>query len=548
LRTGSGTAGRRYSGGCRGLLPDRIDLPQHTTWGTLWVVSYRYQTPVSGRSITKNTGTTASNEGGVGEVGNQQTLQELGLEGPGAARPDPAKTGQVLDEVRDLLSYSWRDWHVSGDEALEALSLLAQLRLPSLVGAVRDLGNEQVERMLKNLPSDARSTPAFGKLITALGADRVAPYLSDLMSRGMFDWFVTDADAERVAEVILALPRPDQLKLLKSWDPDKVERMRDNLNDPDLLGEVMGTRFNLDIGPLETGDLYEGMDWDVVGLRQAWDVLEDLPESHVRGNPKVDSLLRIESYGEGQSASGYYKGSEHLVAIQYAEEGMDYLNMGNIDEKDPLYGGNYFDQTVRHEIGHAVDAKIGGFAGMCSRPVGGEWLYHFASNLEPLARRLVQWSVGPIWALDDTALDTVIEALGEAMAEGSAPDMLTRLEALPAWKRLSAEQRAAIENDPAIEVLSIGLDQPWQNASGGGVPVDGRIYQESYGGVWASYRVDARSRAVSQYQFRAPGEWFAEAYAAYYDPRGVYSGELLDRRDPAAKAWFDQHVDKARMG
>ena len=40
---------------------------------------------------------------------------------------------------------------------------------------------------------------------------------------------------------------------------------------------------------------------------------------------------------------------------------------------------------------------------------------------------------------------------------------------------------------------------------------------------WASYATESRDRSVSKYQFRAPQEWFAEAYATYYEP-GMKSG------------------------
>jgi len=41
-------------------------------------------------------------------------------------------------------------------------------------------------------------------------------------------------------------------------------------------------------------------------------------------------------------------------------------------------------------------------------------------------------------------------------------------------------------------------------------------YQEAYNGKWVSYELAARGAGVSSYQFRAPGEWFAEAYAAFF--------------------------------
>jgi len=42
-----------------------------------------------------------------------------------------------------------------------------------------------------------------------------------------------------------------------------------------------------------------------------------------------------------------------------------------------------------------------------------------------------------------------------------------------------------------------------------------RIYQEAYPNAWVSYLADARKRGITGYQFRAPGEWFAELYAAW---------------------------------
>jgi hypothetical protein len=45
--------------------------------------------------------------------------------------------------------------------------------------------------------------------------------------------------------------------------------------------------------------------------------------------------------------------------------------------------------------------------------------------------------------------------------------------------------------------------------------LDKRVYQESYPSTWTSYKVEARKRGITSYQFRAPGEWFSELYAAF---------------------------------
>lgn len=49
-----------------------------------------------------------------------------------------------------------------------------------------------------------------------------------------------------------------------------------------------------------------------------------------------------------------------------------------------------------------------------------------------------------------------------------------------------------------------------------------RIFQKDEYDVWCSYLKSARQHAVSNYQFASAEEWFAEAYAAYFNPAGNY--------------------------
>lgn len=58
-------------------------------------------------------------------------------------------------------------------------------------------------------------------------------------------------------------------------------------------------------------------------------------------------------------------------------------------------------------------------------------------------------------------------------------------------------------------------NSPWGSASiAKACAIGNHTYVESYEGDWARYSTDQRQYAVSGYQFRAPGEWFSEIYAA----------------------------------
>jgi len=79
------------------------------------------------------------------------------------------------------------------------------------------------------------------------------------------------------------------------------------------------------------------------------------------------------------------------------------------------------------------------------------------------------------------------------------------------------EQHEAVKWCKSVRMSgsSSGLwDQGASGATAG--TIDGRVYKESYKSEWCSYEATARQGNVSNYQFRAAGEWFAELYAVAY--------------------------------
>jgi len=107
----------------------------------------------------------------------------------------------------------------------------------------------------------------------------------------------------------------------------------------------------------------------------------------------------------------------------------------------------------------------------------------------------------------------------------------------------------AIVNDPVIVACIDGItvgDKPWKGAGtkAAKIAVNQRVCHEAYAGDWYSYALSARAATgISDYQWRAPGEWFAEIYALYY------LGKLANTHP--MYAWFEESAKdetKASVG
>jgi hypothetical protein len=93
----------------------------------------------------------------------------------------------------------------------------------------------------------------------------------------------------------------------------------------------------------------------------------------------------------------------------------------------------------------------------------------------------------------------------------------------------------------AKEAIRLGLlsaNVPWQLGDGSiqQITVDGRVYQRDHYKSYVSYEYAARINAVSNYQFSSPGEWFAEAYTAFYDPKP--DSAARSTLNDATQTWF----------
>lgn len=330
-------------------------------------------------------------------------------------------------------------------------------------------------------------------------------------------------------------------------------------------------RFNIptqDLGalPKDEATATEGekvknpKDWDLAGLKQAYRVMNTLPDGHVADNAKFKKLLRF-----ADGTSGWHNSTTDTMAIGY-QDGQLSDNFAdnrtfyerNISGKAPevFAGKNIFDQTIRHEVGHAVDAKLGNAGGSASYCIanadGGSWTKYLAldefvagvidaaggqmktKNLHTNVRFLALISMQ--WPPDN------VQALKQAVDGALMDDRCGWV----GWNALSDQVRFGIlDGEAFFKIASVDLSAPWKTS--GGLDFGGRTFVKSSATDYYSYATAARSKQVSNYQFRSPMEWFAEAYAAYYSPNGGTPAPYGDRLKAKDKTTFDHmhdNVDK----
>lgn len=302
-------------------------------------------------------------------------------------------------------------------------------------------------------------------------------------------------------------------------------------------------------------------------------VLGSLPTQDVSENPE---LLAIQPAGaDTESAASLYDGNDRSItmvspfgmpswlytelnrAVPWQRSLMDKGAMADYEgisedealgiagEKrqvmggtsDVLANGNLVKWTLRHEIGHSVDKQAGWAQNLKHEPRFGGWEAYGSSR--PVAMAILT-EAGLDGQLDITdryhmpLIDSVAVALDPEVARGT-PERLTNLAA----GFLDQDDQFKTRLDRVVEFGRLALAQPWTLTNGGGntLAIGDRTYHVDHYGQWVSYlRAEREQHAVSNYQFSTPDEWFAEAYAAYHDPKPGPRARL----NPGAQAWFEE--------
>ena len=480
-----------------------------------------------------------------------------------------AERETALTEIDELLSYGAFDWAITDAEATRALNLLGGLHITQLRNAV---GRIDAVRLVDNLPAAARRTPSFAKVIVALGPAHLQPVVQELLSYGLFDWAITDNDVRTIGEILDCLDDAGKETFLRALPPAFLSRYTSNLNHgttsnelfrtlfdiiPDTslvqLKQVMGARFNIDLDGSWFNRWRNDIeaDWDAAGLRRLYEIFETLPPGHIENNPDLDVFLRE---GDSSDGSGWYQGgASDTVGMKYTDPTLIGPGFGSVDVPDGSGGTtnvglhnnvNSFTAVVRHEIGHSVDANIGASSsGGYVRTAANAGAWETYGSAGGFVRAIIA-AGGGMSGHGYPDEDVYEEAMHDAVDD--EVDFVAALNDVDA----SVAAPTSSVSGPVAAVFEKALwhpkQSPWYRKPNR-TPVGGRQWHQTYDGRdFTSFLASARTNnGVSGYQFRAPGEWFAEAYAVYYsDQDGTDApGTRLRTRDSATASWFDTNVD-----
>ena len=448
----------------------------------------------------------------------------------------------ALKSAEELLSYSWNDWAITDQNAIDAMNLVADLPLPQRQATLSTLDLDLLKRLFSNLPKDIKSTVSYAKLLVGFGMEYALNRLNELQVlflSGKGEEALEGLPLEHMDVLVAALPVGGALS---EWQEAMLHSVFLSVPDSDLarLEALFEKRFDMDLKALEPEADQEqvGVEWDAPQLRRMWTVLMNLPEADVEDNESIDSMERYTNPNSNSMGGWFWGrgGDEDQIAMGFETSQIN-DTVTWMEEADAVQGDVYFDQALRHEVGHAVDDRDGIMDSAQGDAVCGSWKVNHATD--KIAKIWLMASGGLLGSLEGGERDAAHAVMVQCMNDEDSSTFVAEIAGLPFWQKKGIDGLLGkVAEAKVSKQLIYALNDPWYSDDQMGHHVRGTIYQKSYEGYWTSYRVKAKRHRVSSYQWRAPGEWFAEVYATYYDPRFPRGSRLAE---PVRK-WFEKHT------
>jgi hypothetical protein len=265
---------------------------------------------------------------------------------------------------------------------------------------------------------------------------------------------------------------------------------------PEQVLTALTVRFNLKAGAEDQGG--PGAKSSVEVLQRIYKLMAEVPAKHTKENPRMKQVTRKpaggSSYGGGTVVLGdaLNEGSKRQLVLA--------TELPDVEDRcKPPTGATppvFFDWNVQHEIAHALDDKKKFMSSRENDPAYGGWINH-GGNVSAVAK-----AAADALALEDIDASMIALYLDSGTVPSPEPD---------GWDTVTTWADATRHGQI-----------PWKAGAlckkaidAGGLIIGDRIYHEAYANRWVSYQATARAQGITGYQFRAPGEWFSELYAAY---------------------------------
>ncbi|NSY37474.1 hypothetical protein [Leisingera sp. ANG59] len=307
---------------------------------------------------------------------------------------------------------------------------------------------------------------------------------------------------------------------------DELDAMIDNL-EPEAQRAVVKVafkaRFGCDIKNFNNENLAPASQIADANLKGPnivafYKAMQDLPLDHTLNN---DSLQKF-AINEADKGGSMYQGNEKRIVMHEGDAGVspNYAfgsddAVGSLDDaatpeeraelekckpanEEPI---TFFNWNTLHEVGHAVDDKHGFMDSNGKKKEFGGWTEH-GMEISGIAEKIAKK-----FTYDKTY---VIEYMAHNTSAHVPPRPEDETCTDEEWesRRIQMEAFVDMASEPA---------QPWSSmATAKKLAIGGVVYQESYPKTWYSYLLSERPKGITGYQFRAPGEWFSELYAAYH--------------------------------
>ena len=296
---------------------------------------------------------------------------------------------------------------------------------------------------------------------------------------------------------------------------------------------ALEVRFDISFKQFEhtqgaTGD--DSLDEKGPNITRLYMIMSALPSSHTKGNPSLD---RIQKFGEkvpvgvakkDVKTSSSFAPSTKVIQLRIgrAEEDRSVMinqewelgeiqdNCKPVDDIPPTM----FSWTTLHEIGHAVDDKLGHMSRNGQAVTHAGWREYGSDVSEIATAAAGHFSYNKKYLeayLSGSKMDPPPPKSGVKQAEWDR----TRIKA-ETWCDSIRHDKKIYNSASATDTAKIGA----------------LVYQEAYKGRWVSYLHAKRKEGVRGYQFRAPGEWFAELYAA------LHVGKMS--KSHPARSWLEK--------